>query len=31
MESRGFAGLEESINQTAERPEFWAVFEREVL
>jgi acetyl-CoA synthetase len=31
MESRGFAGLEEFINYTAERPEFWAVFEREVL
>ncbi len=31
MESRGFTGLEEFINQTAERPEFWAVFEREVL
>ncbi len=29
-ESRGFAGLE-FINYTAERPEFWAVFEREVL
>jgi hypothetical protein len=31
MESRGFAGLEEFINCTAERPEFWAVFERKVL
>jgi acetyl-CoA synthetase len=31
MASREFAGLEEFINYTAERPEFWAVFEREVL
>jgi hypothetical protein len=31
MQSRGFAGLEEFINYTAEMPEFWAVFEREVL
>jgi len=31
MASRGFAGLEEFIDYTAERPEFWAVFEREVL
>jgi acetyl-CoA synthetase len=31
MASREFAGLEKFINYTAERPEFWAVFEREVL
>jgi acetyl-CoA synthetase len=31
MASREFAGLEEFIKYTAERPGFWAVFEREVL
>jgi Acyl-coenzyme A synthetases/AMP-(fatty) acid ligases len=31
MTSRGFVRLEDFINYTAEKPEFWALFEREVL